>query len=1198
MFNFIKNALGFKKELTDKELVDLWNKSGKNAYDFEKFILKLKNNYEAVTLREISNIKFQNFNDVKDFLSVMSKNNKQNSSVSLSASKNRKKLHYLIEQIIFINNLHLNKIIDDDKLLNYLFSSKYEIFSYLLHCYNDNKQHNEKLKETLYQTYFKKEIYLTLLEYFLDKNSKEEVDFLLPSNSNVEIIIQNSSIPNTISFDKYFTNKEPSDTLNGFWLYLIVYFIQKEKIFKNLNKIYPINEFTKVETILRFYNLSVSIPNNKVSINDFLNDLESPEKYFKSITIIETTVKFNSVIDGVVNIVKSNYNNFHPIQFLLLNILKSLIISKSKIDYITYTAQQISNLKLYDKNTIQNIILKYLFENYSDNLAGLNQLLKIVTKLINMNILTVPNLKEELEKIIEFSTILDNGNVSCSLNDVMKNQNYYNKFKQKLINDYLYSKSNNFKFDQFDFIDTNIKEILTLIKFYNYHNNETKKIGYFIINFFNYYPSFACNILNVLMSNNTLNLTQEEENELIKKFLQNQQNLKQYESIEQFINKFSNRADSSMIIELDKILTYLNIQKMFSSYQINLNYLEDINYKNYLDNIDYLLEVYLINGVKVDQISSIHNFLQKRQSQDIQKGLKLSKIEYLNHLFLFFLKYKKEVLFSEILRILNDDDNNNKDLLIKCINLVYDNYFNKNKKKFTEFIDKNSLKIFLIENSNFYLDNLEDLKQSKDASKYLKSSLPLDNNTELLNTFAVLKFDKEKYSKNVKLKTQIDIMNEFNQSKSKKLSDLLLLYENKNNDAINEGVNYKYSLHPKLIGLLNQKKVWNFVKNIKINFESKIKIYNFVLNKKICEIKDINDFESFSFSTPQKTSSIVNILKFYFNLYNEQNRNVIDSYLPKEYISNINNNETMKNEVIYGLIDFNLGNLKYITYDNLLFLNKFFGFDIGERDEISTLFYTMLSKMCNNLTILPFLKNFSSEIYPRYQTFIDRYYNDSSILNGNSKYFLKLCQNQVIKFQIYEIFKCINMNNWVNFKKLFEIKEYAQISKEILFIFIYKLTMSYLSLSSVIDVDTHYGCESIIRMILLFDISKEEVIQLCNDILYYPQLTFILESTHNILILDGKVAKMIKNYFEAKKILFKEIQKMYPDITNVSKNPVLYNTLKLFNVKHHILKSIPESETKQMYNKIRQSEDFNEIYNELSKYKTIQDNIYNIYTQY
>ena len=105
MFNFIKNALGFKKELTDKELVDLWNKSGKNAYDFEKFILKIKNNFEAIALREISNINFQNFNDVKDFLGVMSKNNKQNSNVSLSASKNRKKLHYLIEQIIFINNL-------------------------------------------------------------------------------------------------------------------------------------------------------------------------------------------------------------------------------------------------------------------------------------------------------------------------------------------------------------------------------------------------------------------------------------------------------------------------------------------------------------------------------------------------------------------------------------------------------------------------------------------------------------------------------------------------------------------------------------------------------------------------------------------------------------------------------------------------------------------------------------------------------------------------------------------------------------------------------------------------------------------------------------------------------------------------------------------------------------------------------------
>ena len=115
------------------------------------------------------------------------------------------------------------------------------------------------------------------------------------------------------------------------------------------------------------------------------------------------------------------------------------------------------------------------------------------------------------------------------------------------------------------------------------------------------------------------------------------------------------------------------------------------------------------------------------------------------------------------------------------------------------------------------------------------------------------------------------------------------------------------------------------------------------------------------------------------------------------------------------------------------------------------------------------------------------------------------------------------MNNWANFKKLFEIKHYDNISNNILFIFVHKLCFSYMSMSSVIEAQMEMGCDSIIRMILLFDLSNEEILNLCNDIIYYPQLTFILESTQNILILDGKVPKVIINYSQSKKILFEKI---------------------------------------------------------------------------
>ena len=80
-------------------------------------------------------------------------------------------------------------------------------------------------------------------------------------------------------------------------------------------------------------------------------------------------------------------------------------------------------------------------------------------------------------------------------------------------------------------------------------------------------------------------------------------------------------------------------------------------------------------------------------------------------------------------------------------------------------------------------------------------------------------------------------MNEFKKIENRTLSDLFVLYDKKNND-VNEGVNFKHSLHPKLIGLLTQKKLLNFVKDIKINFESKIKIYSFIIKKNICSYED------------------------------------------------------------------------------------------------------------------------------------------------------------------------------------------------------------------------------------------------------------------------------------------------------------------------------------------------------------------------
>ncbi len=1192
MLNYLKGFLGLKKELSDKELLELWNKSEHTVKEYDKYILKIKNKSDTMILHEISKIKFQSFSDLKEFLSL-NKDNK-NQSISMSASKYKKRLHYLIEQMNFINELHNNGIVKEDELLSYVFESKYELFSYLLKEYN--KSQNENLKDLLYKTYFKKDSYLLLLEYFLNKgnNSVDEITFLLPSKTNVNIINENESIPRSTVLSSLFTNKEENDNINEYWLFLIVFFYHKENIIKTMNKFYPKDNFTKIETLLSLYDVTLSVANNNITINDFIKDINKCEKYYKNMSLIDSAENFNQTIERIISLSKNSYSTFPKIRYLPLFILKYLLISKAKIEYIVIVSKKISTIEQYNKEAVQNFILKFLFENYSDNIVSIIQMDKIISQLTEINVVSVPQLKEELERVIDFLVILDNAKVQYSINDFMKNHINVNKFKQKCIIDYLYSKANNFKFDKFDFIDTNIQEILSLINFYNYNNEDKKNMGFFITELFSKYKEFAINILNVMMNNKTLVLSPEEEVELINRFLQNPVNLKSYSTIENFINEFSNRVDSSMIIELDNLLTYLNIQKVFESYQISSEYLEDVNYKNYLDNIDQLLEIFMIKGVQIDQITSIESFLKKRPSQDIQKILKLKDNDFLYHLFVFFFKYKREKLFTEILIILNK--NNEKDLLLKAINTLYISFFNKNDEQFKSFIEENNLKIFMLENSTYYFSSLTNISDSKEGKKYSRYPLVLDSeNTDLISTFVILQSDIEKYKDDKKYSKNIEILNEFKKIENRTLSDLFVLYDKKNND-VNEGVNFKHSLHPKLIGLLTQKKLLNFVKDIKINFESKLKIYSFIIKKNICSYEDIIEFESISFKQSKEISKIVDDLKILFNLYTEANHSLIQKVIPQQFLSEIVSNETVTKDVIYGLIDFNLGNLKRLTYNNVLFLISFFSFSV-HLDDKDKMFLSLLSKMSPKIMILPFISNFLVQLYPNYKNIIDRYYNDCSILNGNSKYFLKLCQYPLVKYQTYEIYKSITMNNWANFKKLFEIKHYDNISNNILFIFVHKLCFSYMSMSSVIEAQMEMGCDSIIRMILLFDLSNEEILNLCNDIIYYPQLTFILESTQNILILDGKVPKVIINYSQSKKILFEKIANFYPDIVNVSKNPVLMTNLKLFQVKHHILSSVPYSDVKSIFNTIRQSEDFNEIYNEISKNEKLKDEIYNIYTK-
>jgi hypothetical protein len=169
MLGFVKNLFSSKKEPTDAELYEMWNKSEKMISDFDKYIMKIKNNKEVVISQEIVNIKLNSFIDVKNLIDVLDKtyNNKSNVNVNaLTTSKYKRIVSYIYEQIKFIYDLSLKQFTFNNSLMYFLFSPRTEIFTFLLNNYNkyEDKNNNntsekigtkKELIEVIYSTFFK-----------------------------------------------------------------------------------------------------------------------------------------------------------------------------------------------------------------------------------------------------------------------------------------------------------------------------------------------------------------------------------------------------------------------------------------------------------------------------------------------------------------------------------------------------------------------------------------------------------------------------------------------------------------------------------------------------------------------------------------------------------------------------------------------------------------------------------------------------------------------------------------------------------------------------------------------------------------------------------------------------------------------------------------------------------------------------------
>ena len=207
MVSLLKGIFG-QRELTDAELYSYYNKSGKTVKDFEKYIMDIKEGKETIALKEICGIQFSKNNEygeLNELIEILEKNN-IDKGISLSTSRDKKKLNGIYNQLKAISHIHNNFLKNDNALINFIYSNKFELFSYLRKKYEENADKDQSFLNFIFDHYLSQQNYLVALEYFLLKDFENNIKFLLPNSNNYIQLQLKEAIPIYINLSEIFYN--------------------------------------------------------------------------------------------------------------------------------------------------------------------------------------------------------------------------------------------------------------------------------------------------------------------------------------------------------------------------------------------------------------------------------------------------------------------------------------------------------------------------------------------------------------------------------------------------------------------------------------------------------------------------------------------------------------------------------------------------------------------------------------------------------------------------------------------------------------------------------------------------------------------------------------------------------------------------------------------------------------------------------
>ena len=834
MVSLLKNIFG-KRELTDAELYSAYNKSPKTVKDFDTYIMSIKEGKESIALKEICGINLTNINDIELLIEILEKNN-INKGISLSTNRDKKKLNSIYNQLKEINIIKKNFLPNDERLIHFIYSNKYDLFSYL----RKNCENNKDFLNYIYNTYFTKKNYLTMLEYFFLKDFENDIKFLFPNENNYTYLQKNNAIINYINLSDIFydLNKENAqkNQINNLLLNIIIYFYTNHKdeiLVKNMKKYNLTKNVEYIEIILSLYSLALKL-DKTITLKDFLkNKLETN---FKKLSMAEYGT-FCHVLTNIISNVKEYYNIYKGLKFLPLEILRNMITDKAKYDLLIKAIDIIINSNQYNNLSVFNFILKYMFDYYCFNKVSLSQFNKILKYLVKYNP-SFNKISNHIDSLLDVIEIFERYDIKFVLNELI-NKDDLNEINKdniyiKLVIEYLNKiiKNNIENNDNEIFSNLSEKNIIDIDTLLNYKQDLT--FGKLLIYYFQSKPEQRPIILHIISSNKEYLLTNKELKALIDLYLLDPYLIKPEECdfIEQYLDSQISMLSSDISVKLENLLEYLRIKEYIAKYNISDSFFKNYTLENYSENIPLILNTLLIKATKIDEIDNIKIFLNSQQSEDIKRALNLKQGNYLLNLFNFLMEFERKELALQIIQILIEKKESK--YFNKCLDYVYNNIYKKNNVEFKKYCKKAKIEEYILEHNNMYIDILLD---DFNIKKEEKITFPLSRQpNDILLLYSLIKQKKIKKEENKPINDLFLSFNEYekNTKEKKNLKTLLECYtKNKEDSDLNDDrINYNYSLHPKLIEILKNKNYFHLFQDLNVTFKTKLQIYNFCLNNK------------------------------------------------------------------------------------------------------------------------------------------------------------------------------------------------------------------------------------------------------------------------------------------------------------------------------------------------------------------------------